>query len=539
MDALSILRTVEGQGHAWHDLSTGTGAGAAPADGAGLVLLDGRTGVEAHPLLVVTSACLARPGADALAGELAELFDELVSDRGAPRRDGHTLARRLTALATALGTRTRERSLEIVRPVPDRRARTTQWAFDFDGIGRDRPHADPMVLAGFAHALDHALDRQPAPALTPGPDAAERLLPGYGDREDDARRTIGTGEPDLRLAASADAVRFFREAARQDPSAYLPDLATALHDHSLALDGAGRPHEAIGAAEDAVAIRQHLAKQDSTHVPHLANALHNLALRLAAVDRRGDSLAALEDVVAIRRHLVNEHPARYLPPLATALDDLAAGFDAAGQGHDRVVALEDAVAIRRHLARGLPERFLPDLAASLHALSLGLGASGRRHEALAAVEEAVAVRRGLAETDPGRHLPDLATSLQALSVGLGALGQQPESLAAGEEATQIYQFLAHHDPGPVHLDDLATSMENLAISLGAMGRRDEGRVASEHAVAVRRSTSTDLVLGHPPVPPAVLSPAAGGTGRCWCSCHTATRAPVDTTAITGPTPIVI
>lgn len=486
MDPLSFLRTVEEQRPAWRDLGAWATT-ASPASG------------------------LARPGAAALAGELAELFDELVADRGGRPRDGLALARRLAALATALGTTGGERSLEIVRPVPERKARTTTWAFDVDGVGRDRRHPDPMVLAGFAHALD----RQPIPVLAPAIDPAGRLCPDNGDLLHRAPPSADSPRPDLRLEASADAVRFFREAVRQDPSAYLPDLATALHDHSLALGDADRPGEAVAAAEDAVAIRQHLAKHNTTHVPHLADALHNLALRLAAVDRRGDSLAALEDVVAIRRHLVNEHPVRYLPPLATTLDDLAAGFDAAGHGDDRVVALEDAVAIRRHLARGLPERFLPDLATSLHALSLGLGAAGRSHEALAAVEEAVAMRRGLADTEPGRYLPDLAASLQVLSVGLGTLGQQPESLAAGEEATQIYQYLAHHDPEPVHLDDLAASMENLAISLGAMGRRDEGRVASEHAGAVRRSTSTDLALVHPSLPPAVLPPAAGGAGRCW------------------------
>jgi tetratricopeptide (TPR) repeat protein len=419
--------------------------------------------------------------------------------------------------------RTRDR-----RTAPTRRGRA--------GAATGPRPASPL-LVDFAGALGLAIDPGPAlaPPATAGPwspfaPAAPGDLEPDPDGLDDLEPDPTAAAAEARVAATAEAVRFFRGAARQEPADYLPDLAGALVDHSVALEGGGFPDAAVGVAQDAVTIRQHLAKQDPRHLPHLADGLVNLAARLGSDARHDDRVAALEDVVAIRRHLAQAHPARHLPSLAHALDELATGLRAAERHHEQVVALEDAVAIRRHLARVLPERFHADLADSLHALALALPPD-RRTEALGAVDEAVAIRRRLAGTDPGRYLPDLATSLHTLSVGLGALGQHPEGLAAGEEATQLYRHLADHRPG-WHADDLATALENLAISLGAMGRRADARAAGEQALVLRRRSRD---AAHRP---------SAGRDRCRCACHhptptiAARPALLDATATTGEHPAV-
>lgn len=259
------------------------------------------------------------------------------------------------------------------------------------------------------------------------------------------------------LAASGQAVRFLRDAARQDPARYLPDLAAALREHAAQLQEAGLLEKALTTVQDAVAVLQHVAGQDPAALPILADGLHDLAARL----------------------------------------------DACGRGRDAVTALEDTVTIRRHLARCLPERFVSDLATSLHALSQGLGAVGAGHEALATLTEAVAIRRLLADGDD-RHRPHLATSLLALSIGLGSLGQLPEALAAGREAVHVYEQLAQHDPG-THVDARAGAVENLAISLAAMGLGAPGLTASEEAAALRH------LARHNAQPDQLAT--------CCCPCH--------------------
>lgn len=375
------------------------------------------------------------------------------------RRLGLTLSlgRQLAMLSAALG-QTGRRALELVAAPPEAAS----------------------LVTGFTSALGTALT---TPAEETGP-----------------------------LAATAQAVHFFREAARQEPAHYLPDLAAALRDHAVQLGAAGRDGEALTTAQDAVAVLQHVAKQDPAALPSLADGLNDLAVRLTVTDRDREAVSALEDAVAIRRHLANGRPARFLPALAASLDELADALSAVGKRRERLAAVEDAVTIRRHLARCLPERFLPDLATSLHELGQGLGAAGDEQEALAILNEAVAVRRLLAEGDH-RHLTDLAASLQALSVGLGTIGQLTEGLAIGREAAALFRHLAGSD-------GLAGAVENVAINLAAMELRDASREASEEAAALRRPRQVD----------------------CCCPCHhpaAARPAPyVDTTAITGPTPVV-
>ena len=457
------------------------------------------------------------------------------------RRVGRTLSGYLH-LATLLGSLDDISALEHVRKLPVvGRPRVA--------LGRVREPASDSgnpptlseagsgkqpLLAGFANALGRA-PKQSRSKVSP----SGRVSPTPTTLPDSPLDPPGELTDEV-LARSVAAVQALREAARTQPDQHLPGLAAALHEHALLLARVDRLDEALRLAQDAVAIRQHLAKHDpARHLGELATALRTCGGQLGALGRHGEAVQTVEDAVAVRRHLANEDPARHLPLLAATLDDLARELRAAGQPDVALAAVEDAVTIRRHLAACLAERFLPDLAATLHDLGQGLGAAGRHTEALATVEEAVAIRRGLAEQAPDRYRPHLAASLQALSIGLGALGQAPESLAAGEEATQLYQDLAHRAPGP-HLDGFATSVENLAISLSAMGRHAEGRAASENAVVLRRLAEhapPDDVVG-------LLSvPVAGRVARCWCSCHTthapaAELPPVDTTAITGPTPIV-
>lgn len=511
-------------------------------------------GPPLHPLLPVLAACLPEDLPAEAPAELADLVAELRAAPGAGTDlDPRTLARltrRLAALTPG--------ALELVRRLPDLvvppATRSTLWTPPIPVLwtpdGEPAPAPGPLWIPGLADPLGAAtvvdLGIDPDVGLVVdlhldldvdlgaddlGSLTTDTLLAGFADALDQALHApppVDDGETAARLTATGEAVRFFREAVRQEPTAFLPDLATALVEHSAALDAAGRP-DAVTAAEDAVAIRQHLAKHDRIHLPDLARALHNLGDRLATAGRHGERVAALEDAVTLRRHLVQAHPSRHLPDLAVALDRLAAGLQAAGRPADQVVALEDAVAIRRHLAGVLPPRFLPDLAANLHALSLALPAD-RRHEALASIREAVTIRRRLAEGDPVRHLPDLATSVHTLSVGLGSLGQHPEGLAAGEEATHMFELLARWQPTPFSAR-LVASLDNLAVSLGAMGRHDEAREAGNRAAMLRLDPRPRRATAP------VVTPHTGG--RCWCSCHDDRHGVVlDTTAVTGPTPVV-
>lgn len=289
------------------------------------------------------------------------------------------------------------------------------------------------------------------------------------------------------LVATQDAVRAYRELARQQPEVFLPDLAASLSNLGNFLSTVARWEEALAATQEAVSIRRELARQQpDAFLPDLTKSLNNLGNRLSEVGHRDEALAATQEAVNICRELAYQKSKTFLPDLATSLNNLGKSFSEVGRREEALAVIQEAVSIHRELARQQPEAFLPELAGSLNNLGISLGKVGRYEEALAVVQETVSIRRELAQHHPDAILPDLAMSLNNLGICLSIVGRREEAMAAIQEAVSIRRELTK-EKSDAFLPDLAMSLNNLGIIFTEAGRSSEALDVTQEAVSIYRN----------------------------------------------------
>jgi tetratricopeptide (TPR) repeat protein len=385
-------------------------------------------------------------------GVLARLWERAPDERGRQQAAGwmRAAAERLAAWPASAWD-----SLRRALPVPDRTLALRPFLADFYRARQERlspevaeERAGVLVMLGWA-------------------------LSALGRREE-------------ALAATAEAADLYRDLARANPQAFLPDLATSLNNLGAMLSALGRREEALAATQEAVDIYRGLAQVNpQVFLPYLATSLNNLGSDLSALGRREEALAATQEAADLYRDLARANPQAFLPDLATSLTALGVTLSNMGRREEALAATQEAVEIRRDLARQNPQAFLPDLAGSLNNLGGMLSALGRQEEALAATQEAADLYRDLAQANPQAFLPDLAGSLNNLGRALSDLGRREEALTATQEAVKIYRQLAQQNP-PAFLPDLAMSLNNLGRALSALGRREEALTATQEAVKIYR-----------------------------------------------------
>ena len=360
---------------------------------------------------------VARVTADpSLPGGPAGLLGPLLATTGAPQA-----ARALTVVATAASrhAQLREAIVPLLRQDPAR------LLLPAVAVATQVPDARPLTRA-LRTVLDEVADGGLMVEL------ARRLpWPSFA-------------LADLALIATQRAL----DHHRRQPDTPTPRIAAELLSIlAVRLGDMGQRGAALAAIEDAVGHYRELAKvEPDAYLPDLARSLNNLSNQLSDLGRRRAALAAIEEAVAIRRRLAQVAPDAFLPDLALALNNLSNQLSDVGQKEAALAAIEEAVERYRGLADTAPDAFVPDLARSLNNLATSLADVDRREAALAAAEEAVAISRRLADTARDAFLPDLAMSLSNLSRRLCDLGRQEAALAAIEEASRQYRGLAEAEP---------------------------------------------------------------------------------------------
>ena len=113
------------------------------------------------------------------------------------------------------------------------------------------------------------------------------------------------------------------------------DLANDLIYLANSLSDSGRRREALSAAEEAAGLYRDLARANpDAYLPDLAMAVNTLAVQLSEAGRRVEALSAAEEAVLIRRDLARANPDAYLPNLAMAVNNLANQLSEAGRGQE-------------------------------------------------------------------------------------------------------------------------------------------------------------------------------------------------------------
>ncbi len=112
-------------------------------------------------------------------------------------------------------------------------------------------------------------------------------------------------------------------------------LAWHQHDLSIVLSNLGRREEALGAAEEAVALRRELAAaRPDAFVPALALSLNNLGIRLSELGRREEALGAAEEAAGLYRELAAARSDAFAHQLALSLSVLADRLEELGRAEE-------------------------------------------------------------------------------------------------------------------------------------------------------------------------------------------------------------
>lgn len=197
-----------------------------------------------------------------------------------------------------------------------------------------------------------------------------------------------------------------RNLAKQNPSAFLPDVATTLNNLANLYRARNEYKKAEKAYDEALEKYQNLAAQNpSAYLPDVAIILNNLGALYYNRYEYKKAEQAYNEALAIRRNLAAQNPAAYLPYVATTLNNLANLYSNRNQYKEAEDVYNEALAIRRNLAKQNPSAFLPDVATTLNNLAVfyqenipnQAKSTGYAQEALHLITPYLAIGMGLAQ----------------------------------------------------------------------------------------------------------------------------------------------
>ncbi len=243
------------------------------------------------------------------------------------------------------------------------------------------------------------------------------------------------------LTAAKMAVSIYRDLAKTNSDAFLPDLANTLNSPL------------------AVSVYRILAKANSdAFLPNLAITLNSLGTIYSYLGRREDALTAIQEAVSIYRDLAKARPDAFFPDLAMSLGNLGASYRYLDRREEALSTTEEAVSILRDQAKTRPDTFLGELGVYLSNLGEMYSGLDRHEDGLIVTEEAVSILRDQAKVRPDAFLPNLAISLNNLGERYSGLGRREHALVVSKEAVLLYQKLFEARPEPFR--------ENFLVSVG-------------------------------------------------------------------------
>lgn len=202
------------------------------------------------------------------------------------------------------------------------------------------------------------------------------------------------------VSVQALAVDQLRLAAAVGGTAASADLAVALANQSLMHLERGRPGEAEGPGQEALEIRERLARHSARHLEDLADSLNNQAIVLDRLGRAEAAEVLASRSVELRRRLHEQQPAAQERRLANVLGTHSHMLTACGRPEAGVVAGREAVDRLRRLSVTDAGTTAPWLAGALDSLAEAGAAAGSYAECLAASRDAVDTGRRAAAANP-------------------------------------------------------------------------------------------------------------------------------------------
>ncbi|WP_328709788.1 tetratricopeptide repeat protein [Microbispora hainanensis] len=276
------------------------------------------------------------------------------------------------------------------------------------------------------------------------------------------------GDADAAVETMERATQLYRDLARQDPAAYLSELALSLVNLSHRHAAIGQHAKAVYALQESIKHYRKLRKEDREWTSDLASAHRFLGDQLTALGQHEPALNETRAAIKLYRECADPHLGESLKILGTRLHNL-------GRTEESVAATAEAVEIFRTAGD------LPQLAHALFNLAITHNVSDEINEAVRSGRESVESYQRLYDDDTGWAVA-LANALSFLGSVLERAGQFDHAITAVERAVSLLERL--YEPGDDQLGaDLARALHNLSRY-----HEEEGRLerALEH---MRRSIS--------------------------------------------------
>ncbi|ACU35035.1 Tetratricopeptide TPR_4 [Actinosynnema mirum DSM 43827] len=240
--------------------------------------------------------------------------------------------------------------------------------------------------------------------------------------------------------ATDAAVRRWRRVAADDPR-YEPDFARALMSAADLLAPRGHRERARALVDEAIWVLRRLADVNPTAFgPQLATALERLS-GLASPAEVGEAVKAAGEAVLARR----EHAARGEEGALAALAGALVGQAALLTGGQRLCASQEAVDIAGRL-RGRPA----ELVVARVGLARALLRNGRGPEAVSAVDDVLEAVRALPRRVLVARADRVTDALHALVDDLAGADHGPTALRLAELVAELWRdLIGHHLGAPV------------------------------------------------------------------------------------------
>ena len=189
---------------------------------------------------------------------------------------------------------------------------------------------------------------------------------------------------------------YYRQLAHENPSAYLPYVATTLNNLAILYWHTQRLKPAEQAFQEALGTYRQLALDNpSAYLPYVAGTLNNLANLYRHTQRLEPAEQAYQEALGTYRQLAQENPSAYRPYVANTLNNLAILYQRTQRLEPAEQAYLEALGIRRQLAQDNPSAYRQVLAKTLINLARLYGETKRQEKAVQTFQEAVALFGGV------------------------------------------------------------------------------------------------------------------------------------------------
>ncbi|AXX30271.1 tetratricopeptide repeat protein [Actinosynnema pretiosum subsp. pretiosum] len=329
-----------------------------------------------------------------------------------------------------------------------------------------------------------------APALRPGTPmpTPERRLPMLATALIAAADHLGLlGRYREGEALVAEAVAHWRELVRSAPGEHEDELASALHTQADYLSEAGLFTEALGAAQEAVELRDGRGSSRAD----LGSALMALSHCLGQVGALLERLEVAAEAVRLSEGLADENPDAYARAHGRALGQYAEALRAAGKRAEAVRISARALEVRQEIATRYPEVYRAEVASALAVHGSALSEVGEHARALDALTEAVGIYRALEERSPGAHRRELLATEINLAGELSEVDRNEEALRAAESVLAACRDLVAQERA-AHLPDLGNALLMEARLTHRAGRYADAEQAALEASSIYCELSAEL-----------------------------------------------